>query len=98
MAFEAYLDNLRTKPEHVRRRFAFWWAVVITVVIAIFWLGSRSGFGLNKDVATASVAEKISTPGTALVAGIGALGKDVWELIFGAKEVSYSAVEILPGK
>jgi len=98
MAIEAYLDNLRTKPEHVRRRFAFWWALALTALIAIFWFGSITGFSLSKNAAVASATQKISSPGQALVAGIGSLGKDVWELVFGPKKVVYSEVEVLPGK
>ena len=108
MAFQEHLETLRAKPEHVRRRIAFWSSFGVSALIFMFWIGSFSAPGVSassqqaaagtgQSALTASVAN-VPSPGSSLVAGIGALGKDVWELIFGTKKVTFSTVEVSPGK
>ncbi len=110
MSVQTYLDGLREKPEHIRKRHAFWYAFGATAILFMFWLGSITGFGIGKigmnsggtsaavSVSASSAASSISTPGQSMVAGVGSLGKDIWELIFGPKKVVYSEVEVSPGK
>lgn len=97
-ALSSYVDNLREKPEHLRRRAAFWWAFGITFVIFLFWLASFDLTGKNVQTTAAAVASQVSSPGESLVAGIGALGSDLWSKITGPKKVTFSEVEVLPGK
>lgn len=51
----------------------------------------------NQSALTASVAN-VPSPSSSLLAGVGAFGKDVWELMFGPKKVTYSEVVVTPGK
>jgi len=39
----SFLDNLRKKPEHIRRRFALTASGAITVVIIVVWLTTLGG-------------------------------------------------------
>ncbi len=100
MAFATHLETLRAKPEHVRRKIAFWTSFGVTALIFVFWLGSFSSAGkpVPPTSAVASAVEKTGSPAQSLIAGVGAFGKDVWSLIFGTKKVTYSEVQVAPGK
>ena len=98
MSIQSYIDSIREKPEHIRKRHAFWYSFGVTAIIFAFWVGSITGFGGHKSAAVASASDSISSPGQSMVAGIGSLGKDIWELIFSPKKVTYSTVEISAGK
>ncbi len=95
--FQAHLDNLRSKPEHVRRRLAFWSSFGLTAIIAAFWLGSMTSFNTHAKQSVAAAVDKAGSPAQSLVAGVGAFGKDIWQLVFGAKKVQYSEVIATPG-
>ena len=95
MTIQAYIQQLRAKPEHVRRRIAFWSSFGVTAVIFAFWLASfTSTIASPQD--GVSVAN-IRTPGQSLVAGVGNLFGDLKDMIFGAKKLTYSEVEVSPG-
>jgi len=98
MNIQAYIENLRDRPEHIRRRYAFWSSFGVTAVVFAFWLGSISGADAVVKQSVAAVAAKTSSPAQSLVAGIGALGQDVWQIIFGPKKITYSEVQITPGR
>ena len=98
MTFQARLENMRAQPEHIRRRYAFWGSLGFTAVVFVFWLGSFTGINIQAGAAVAKVVDKAGTPGQSLVAGVGALGGDIWTMIVGPKKVVYSEVEVLPGK
>jgi len=99
MAFQAYLENLKARPEHIRRRFALLGSLGITAVIFMFWLASFSSLGIKSGAqnAVASAAAKVSTPSQSLVAGVGAFAGDIWSMITGPRKVTYSTVEVVPG-
>jgi len=94
MTIQAYIQQLRSKPEHVRRRIAFWGSFGVTAVIFAFWLASFTASVVSPQSST-SVA-KISTPGQSLIAGVGGLFGDIKDMIFGTKKVTYAEVEISP--
>lgn len=100
MAFGHHLENLRQKPEHIRKRIAFWSSFGITAIIFVFWLGSFSSFGLtDTNGSGAIVAEKVQkagNPGQSMVAAVGSLFTDIKEIIFGSKKVEYSSIEVFP--
>lgn len=98
MSLQTTLDNLRAKPEHVRKRYAFWSSFSVTAVIFAFWLGSFSSINIGAKQQVANVVDKTGTPAQSLVAGVGAFGQNVWELIFGAKKIEYAEIEAVPGK
>jgi hypothetical protein len=97
MAFQQHLESMRAKPEHIRKRYAFLGSFGITAIIFTFWLGSFSSFGFASQNAVAIAVNKAGTPTQSLVASVGSLFNDVKELIFGAKKITYSSVEVLPG-
>lgn len=96
MDLERHLENLRAKPEHVRRRISFWSAFGITAIIFVFWLGSFNSNSTPKSQVLADKVNKAGTPAQSLVAGVGDLFVDIKEIIFGAKKVTYSSIEVLP--
>jgi hypothetical protein len=91
------LENLRSKPEHVRKSIAFWSAFGITLVIFAFWVASFTAWGVSTQTSIAQVVQKADTPGQSLVAGVGSFFYDLKDLVFGAKKISYSTVEVSPG-
>ncbi len=101
MAIKDHIETLRAKPEHVRRRIAFWSAFGFSALVFMFWISSFKSLSITATAAQPTVAavtaDKAPSPGSSLVAGVGNLGKDIWELIFGAKKVEYSEVQVLPG-
>lgn len=96
----SYLENLRAKPEHVRRRIAFWSSFAFTAIVFAFWLGSFTGTFSNGSVGTAISAAvgKAGSPGQSLVAGVGAFIGDLKDLVFGSKKIEYASVEVVPKK
>jgi hypothetical protein len=98
MSIATYIDDLRGRPDHHRKKAAFWWAFGITAVIFLFWLASFDFSGKAVRSSAAAVASTVSSPGESLVAGVGAFAGDVWHMIVGPKQVKYSEVQVLPGK
>ena len=98
MAFQNYLDNLRAKPEHVRKRIAFWSSLSITVIIFAFWAASFSISGSSAPAVVTTAVTRAGNPGSSLIAGVGNFFGDLKEMIFGAKKVTYREIEVRPGK
>ena len=97
MSIQSYIEGLKEKPEHIRKQYAFWWSFGITAVIFAFWLGSFGSLNLGAKSAVATAVDKAGTPAQSLVAGVGAFGKDIWEIVTGPKKVTYSEVIVSPG-
>ncbi len=98
MSFATYIENLRAKPEHERKRFAFWSSLCFTAIIAAFWLASFTGINIGAESAVSSAVAKAGTPAQSLVAGVGAFGGDVWTMLTGPKKISYAEIQVSPGK
>lgn len=97
MALQTHLENLRGKPEHVRKRFAFWTSFGITAIIMVFWLGSFSISSTPASGAVASAVAKAGSPGSSMIAGVGNFFTDIKEMIFGTKKITYKEVIVTPG-
>jgi hypothetical protein len=97
MSLESYLENLRAKPENVRRRFAFLWSFGITAIIFVFWLASFTVMGNNTKNTVAEAVGKAGTPAQSLIAGVGSFFGDIEDMIFGPKKINYATVEVGPG-
>ena len=97
MSLQNHIESLRGKPEHVRRRVAFFYAFGITAVIFVFWLASITNVGIGKS-AVAEAVDKAGTPSQSLIAGVGSVAGELKDMIFGPKKVNYSSVTISPGK
>ena len=98
MTLQDHLENLRAKPHHIRKRYAFWSALGVTAIIFAFWVGSLRAVATPAPSAVATAVSKAYTPGKSLIAGVGSFFTDISDMIFGAKKVTYSSVQVLPGK
>lgn len=98
MGIADYIEHLREKPEHVRNRYAFWTALGVTLVIAIFWVSSFSftDFSSRHD-SVAETVKKVGSPGASMIAGVGDFVGDIWSMIVGPKKVVFSEVQVTPG-
>ena len=97
MAIQQTLEKLRAKPEHIRKRVAFWTSFGITAIIFAFWLATFSINGNTAQDSVANAVSKASSPGSSLIAGVGNFFVDVKEMIFGAKKITYKEVEVRAG-
>ncbi|MGC9605574.1 MAG: hypothetical protein ABSF56_02340 [Minisyncoccia bacterium] len=97
MNLQAYLEELRARPEHERRKIALWWSAGLTAVIFLFWISSMTITQISARQAVSAAIQKTSSPAQSLVAGVGAFTGDVWNMIVGPKKITYSTVEVLPG-
>lgn len=98
MNLQSHLENLRAKPEHIRKRYAFWTSLGITVVIFAFWVASFSSWSATSTPAVAATVDKAGTPAQSMIAGVGSFFGDLKDMIFGAKKIKYTSVEVAPGK
>ena len=98
MSLESYIGSLKEKPEHIRKRYAFWSAFGLTMVIFPFWLASFSVFSDNAHEAVAKAVDRAGTPASSLTASVGSFFVDIKDLVFGPKKVKYSSVEVKAGK
>ena len=98
MSLYSYIEKLKAKPEHIRKRYAFSVSFGLTAIIFLFWLASFSSFGKTSSKALTMTVEKVSTPAQSLVAGVGSVFTDLKDLIFGPKKMTYSSVLVSPGK
>lgn len=98
MSIESYFAQLREKPEHIRRRYAFWVPLGVTAAISLFWLSSFSVLSLYSKETVAKSLDRAGTPAQSLVASVGTLFVDIRDLIFGSKKVTYPSIEVKPGK
>lgn len=97
MSLNSHLENLRSKPEHIRHRIALGSSFGITLIIFAFWLGSFSATGPSTSSSVADTIDKINTPAQSLVAAAGSFFDSIRDKIFGAKKIEFSTVEIIPG-
>jgi len=97
MSLQTTLENLRSKPPHIRSRIAFWSSFGITAVIFMFWLATFSVTGTQNSV-VASAVDKAGIPGQSLIAGVGNFFVDIKDMIFGAQKIEYAEVEVSAGK
>lgn len=97
MSFQSYLENLRGKPDHIRRQYAFWTSFGMTAVIFVFWLASFSVVGDAAKGTIAQTVERVETPAQSLVASVGSFFGDVKDIVFSPKKIEYSSVEAAPG-
>jgi hypothetical protein len=83
-----YIENLKQKPEHVRKRFAFTVAFVFTSIVFVGWVAS---YGLKSSPVLADKENKVEAPVSSLTASVSGLYADVKNIIFGSNKVEYSS-------
>jgi hypothetical protein len=97
MSVTSYIHHLRGKPEHVRRRIAFWSSLGTTGLIFMFWVASYTAIG-SPTTAQLAQANRVETPTQTLTASVGAFFEDVRDMFFKPKKVEYKSIEVLPGR
>lgn len=92
-----YIEALKQKPEHIRRRFSYIFASIFTILILLGWIISHN-FDSSKFISKAG--NKISTPISSLSASAVAIYDDIKDIIFGSNIAEYNAdnIEITAGK
>jgi hypothetical protein len=98
MSLSSYVEHLKTKPEHVRRRIAFLGSLGTTALIFTFWLASYTAVGTQAQGAMAKAVDRVETPAQTLTASVGDFFIDVKEMFFAPKKVEYKPIQVLPGK
>ncbi len=98
MTFQSYLENLRAKSDGAKKQIAFWSSFGITAVIFLFWIASFSSFGNSSKAAVASAVNKASAPSQSLVASVGGFFGDIKDLFFAPRKVTYTDIQVSPGK
>ncbi len=93
----SHIEDLRAKPEHIRKKVAFWYSFGITAVIFAFWLTSFTPIGSQTKGTIAQAVNNAGTPAQTLVASVGSFFGDIRDIVFGPKKITYSTVEVTPG-
>jgi hypothetical protein len=98
-----YINNLKTKPEHIRKRFAFMFASTFTIIVFAGWVAS---FGLVNNSTLSKNTDKksnqninIDRPVSSLSATAIGEWSDIKSIFFGSNKVEFSndSIEVLPG-
>ena len=98
MTIQSYIETLRAKPDGAKKQIAFWSSFGITAVIFLFWLASFSAFGNSSKTAVASAVNKAAAPSQSLVASVGGFFGDIKDLFFGSRKITYTDIQVSPGK
>ncbi len=93
---ENHIENMRQKPDHKKRQYAFAVSLGITAIIFVFWLSS---FGIGTE-GNNNVAVEVRSPLESVTASASDAFKYAKDLIFGTSKIEYSSdnVEVVPGK
>lgn len=97
MSLISHIENLRNKPEQVRRMAAFWYSFGITAVIFAIWLTSFTSLGTSTKATISDAVNRAGTPADSMVASVGEFFGDVKDIFFGPKKIKYAPVEAIPG-
>ena len=98
MTIQAYIQTLRAKSEGARKQIAFWSAYGLPAVIFVFWLASFNVFGGSANATIAQTVGKAGTPSQSLVASVGGFFGDIKDLLFGSRKVTFTDIQVSPGK
>ncbi len=95
-----HIENMRTKPEHIRRRYAFLVSFSVTSVIFLGWMAS---YGLKSSPvitdANGDSTQKVEAPLSSMTASVFNAFGDIKGMIFGSNKTEYSAgLEVTAGK
>ena len=87
-----YVERLRTKPEHVRRRIALGTTAGVTGVVAVGWFLALVFSGsLSLAPASASTATLATAPGTTQIAAAASQTQSGFQQLLGAVGLANSA-------
>ena len=100
---ENHIETMRDKPHHIKKQYAFFVSLVITLIIFGFWMISFR----VQTVATANSGVNAPSPISSMTASVGDAFKGIGgvfiyakELFFGMNKTTYSSdnVEVTGGK
>ncbi len=94
-----HIERMKTKPEHVRRRYAFVVSSSISLLIFAGWMFSYS-LNSNAVVADGKKKEvKVDAPVTSLTASVVGAWEDIKNIFKNGNKVQYSSeLEVSAGK
>jgi hypothetical protein len=92
---ENHIDTMRSKSDHVKKRYAFFMSFGITAIIFVFWLAS---WNVGPD--TSAIAAQVRSPLSSATASVADAFVYMKESLFGANKTNYSAdnIEVVGGK
>lgn len=100
-----YINNLKSKPEHIRRRFAFLVASSFTFIVFMGWittiqLGDTVKVADETDSNSKTQEIAVDTPVTTLSATAINAWNDVKSIFLGSNKAKFdnNLIEVLPGK
>lgn len=93
-----HLNRLRAKPDHVKRRIAFFASLGVTFIIFIFWIIS---FSIGSPVYENSGSAKVSSPLSSFSASVGNAWDNFRATFFTSRSIDNTAdsngLEVAPG-
>lgn len=94
---ENYIENLKQKPEHIRKRFAFIVAFSFSFIVLAGWIAS---YGLKSSPVLADKNSNVDAPVSSLTATVVDAYDDIKNIIFGSNKTEYSSdiIEVSGGK
>jgi hypothetical protein len=95
---ENHIENMRQKPDHVKKQYAFGVSLAFTVIILFVWVSTHT---LSLDPEAAALAKK-QAPLKTLTASAGDAFTGTFgyfKSLFGGNKVEYvDPIEVVPGK
>ncbi len=95
-----HLDNLRAKPDHVKRNIAFGTSLSITAIIFVFWVVSLTVQAPSISASNDEAPMGVESPFSSMSASIGDAWNSMKDVFSGyGKDPSQSAdaIEAFPG-
>jgi hypothetical protein len=94
-----HLENLRAKPDKMKRQIAFLTSAGITAVIALFWIVSISIQSSSAVVSAQASSVQVNSPVSALTANVFDVFSGIKSYFFGPSKSSNPAagLEVVPG-
>lgn len=99
MCMLEHIENMKRKPEHVKRRYAFLVSSSITAVIFFGWMASY-GIGTSPVLTekNSKGESSVEAPVSSLTASVFGIYEDVKDIFFGSNKVDYSSnIEVTAG-
>lgn len=92
-----YIENLKQKPEHVRKRFAFIVSFAFAFIVFAGWIAS---YGLKSSPVLADKNSSVDAPVSTITASVIGAYDDIKNILFGSNKAEYSAdfIEVTGGK
>ncbi|MDB5258828.1 MAG: hypothetical protein JWO73_36 [Candidatus Taylorbacteria bacterium] len=95
-----HLENLRAKPDHVKRNIAFGTSLGITAIIFVFWVVSLTVQAPSVSASNDDALAKVESPFSSMSASVGDAWssiKDVLSAYGKGTSQPANALEVVPG-